>query len=188
MIINTALIFISWSESFAVGLRVGQTSKSLRMLQQREQALQLFPWAGKSLGNLYPGCFTAAASVFSSFVFAVKMLFFPTSCLFPYDLSLKSGYGSSHDLLPLQLCHSFVSTPKLLSEITALEILILILPACMLLPSGENSDYCEHWYNRSVWLRVFPKRTSLGPSIVVVQQSPPFCLHPLFHRRINFIS
>lgn len=72
------------------------------------------------------------------------MLFFPVSCLLPYDLPLKSGYGPSHDLLPLQLCHSFLSTPKLLSEITALEILILILPACMLLPSGENSDYCEH--------------------------------------------
>lgn len=127
-----------------------------------------------TLGNLYPGCFTAAAS----FAFAVKMLFFPMSCLLPYDLPLKSGYGPSHDLLPLQLCHSFLSTPKLLSEITALEI--LILPACMLLPSGENSDYCEHWYNRLVWLRVLPKRTSLGSSIVVVQQSPKplfVCIH-----------
>lgn len=133
-----------------------------------------------TLGNLYPGCFTAAVSVFSSFAFAVKTLFFPVSCLLPYDLPLKSGNGLSHDLLPLQLCHSFLSTPKLLSEITALEILILILPACMLLPSGENGDYCEHWYNRLVWLRVLPKRTSLGSSIVVVQQSPKplfVCIH-----------
>lgn len=109
-----------------------------------------------------------------------KCWFFPTNCLFPYDLPLKSGYGPSHDLLPLQLCHYFVSTPKLLSEITALKIPVLVLPVCMLLPSGEKRVIAVNTEVSDCSVRVLPKRTFLGSSIVVLTAKPTFLFASTF--------
>lgn len=124
-----------------MGLRVGQTSKCLAGLLGCSSRGSKPPSCSLGLGSLLGACILAASpllSLYSLLFFSVCCENVVWNCLFSYDLPLNSGYGPSHDLLLLQLCHTFKSIPQLLSEITASKMLVLVLPACMLLTCGEN--------------------------------------------------